>query len=125
MCRPPILTSGRILSVGRMIAGAGEKKQLGRTFNAVAVDMESAAIARVCAEHDVPFGAIRAISDTVDEDLPKAVTRFYDADGDLQVVHIIAELVKHPSLWKTLSRLQTQTAAAGDALRKFLETVSW
>lgn len=43
-----------------------EKKQmLHRHFGAAACDMEGAAIAQVCVEMQVPYGAYRAISDTL------------------------------------------------------------
>jgi hypothetical protein len=108
-----------------MITSADEKKALGRKFTAAAVDMESAAIARVCAEHGIPFAAIRAISDTADEVLPEAIAKFFDADGGLRPGKVISELIKKPSLMKDLRRLQVQTAIAGGALRKYLEANPW
>jgi adenosylhomocysteine nucleosidase len=111
-----------ILSVARMITTVEEKQSLARQFGAVAVDMESAAIARACAEHGVPFACVRAISDTADEVLPEAVTRFFDADGKLRPGRVLAESVKQPSLLAELHRLRRQTNVAAERLRAFLET---
>jgi nucleoside phosphorylase len=38
---------------------------LAREHGIVAVEMESAAVARACAERDVPFLAVRAVSDVI------------------------------------------------------------
>jgi len=105
-----------------MITSAEEKQSLAAKFGAVAVDMESAAIARVCAEQGIPFAAVRAISDTADEALPEAVARFFRSDGRLQPITVVAEVLKEPSLLKQLRRLQSQTATACESLRRFFET---
>lgn len=122
-CSPPPNTQNpesMIVSVSRMITSADEKKSLWQKFNAVAVDMESAAVARVCVQHNVPFVAIRAISDTAEEVLPPALTGFFDEQGKLRPSKIAAAIVKNPALVKTLRRLQKQTAIAGESLVKFL-----
>lgn len=105
-----------------MITSAQDKAALASRFTAVAVDMESAAIARVCAEHGVPFAAIRAISDTADESLPPVVTRFFDTNGQLRYVAVMAAILTEPSLIGKLRRLQRQTQTACAALTGFLAT---
>lgn len=58
------LTAG--IATGDQFISALEKKQhLARHFGAAACDMEGAAIAQVCVEMQVPYGAYRAISDTL------------------------------------------------------------
>ncbi len=114
-----------ILSVARMITSAEEKRSLAHTFAAVAVDMESAAIARVCRERSLPFATVRAISDTAEETIPPAVTTFFDPDGRLRFARIAAELVARPRLLGTLRKLQRQTATACQSLAAFLEAAVW
>src|SRR5579863_8931332 len=48
------------------IAGAEQKRKLGKAYAAHAVDMESASIARAAEAHGLPFIAIKTISDEVD-----------------------------------------------------------
>lgn len=61
------ITAG--IATGDQFIHALEKKQmLHRHFGAAACDMEGAAIAQVCVEMQVPYGAYRAISDTLEGD---------------------------------------------------------
>src|SRR5262249_17045906 len=53
--RGPVLTAG-------LVTDPGEKRRLGAAHGALAVDMESAAVARLCRERGVPFGCLRAVS---------------------------------------------------------------
>lgn len=110
------------LSVSRMITSTADKRSLAAKYGADAVDMESAAIAKVCAEKGVPFAVVRAISDTAEEALPQAIASFFGADGRLRVGRVVAALARNPALVKALRRLQAQTARAGESLRSFLET---
>ncbi|OFW00326.1 MAG: hypothetical protein A3G20_01435 [Acidobacteria bacterium RIFCSPLOWO2_12_FULL_59_11] len=54
---------GVLLSANRVIGSAAEKRRLGKDWGAVAVDMESAGVARAAALTGVPFGAIKSITD--------------------------------------------------------------
>ena len=61
------ITAG--IATGDQFIAALEKKQmLASHFGAAACDMEGAAIAQVCYEMQVPYGAYRAISDTLEGD---------------------------------------------------------
>lgn len=60
---------GEILTVPRPVGRAAQKARLFRAFRAAAVDMETAALARVAAERAVPFRCVRAVSDRAGESL--------------------------------------------------------
>src|SRR5439155_8610295 len=60
--RPP-LHRGRLLSVAALLASPAQKQALGREHQAAAVDMETAVVARMCRQRDVPFGCVRVILD--------------------------------------------------------------
>lgn len=64
---------GRLLGTRRPLGSRLDKAIARRETRAVAVDMESAAIARVAADAGAPFLAVRVIVDTAGEDLPRAV----------------------------------------------------
>ena len=83
----PSVHTGQILSGDRFVATQGESEALRAALPAaMAVDMESAAVAQVCRDFGVPFGAVRTISDRADNeahvDFPKfleQVARHYSA----------------------------------------------
>ena len=63
--RPPRAILGDIASGDQFFASNAAIAELRRRLPAVAcVEMEGAAVAQVCFEHEVPFGIIRTISDT-------------------------------------------------------------
>src|SRR5262249_43038152 len=62
--RPP-LHRGRVLTVPGLASSPEEKRNLGRQHEALAVDMEAAAVARLCGKQGIPFGCVRAVSDDV------------------------------------------------------------
>ena len=68
--------SGRVVTSERVITSAAEKRRVGRSYDALAVDMESAGVARVAHERRTPFLAVRAISDNARDDLPDVVARW-------------------------------------------------
>lgn len=59
--------NGTIASGDRFVADMETKAKIVSNFGADACDMESAAMAQVCYINNVPFGAIRAISDGADD----------------------------------------------------------
>jgi len=59
---------GIIASGDQFIADEKKARELQREFNAIAVDMESAAIAQTCFLNKVPFISIKSISDKADRD---------------------------------------------------------
>lgn len=59
---------GTIASGDCFVANEEKKKDIAKTFNAVACEMEGAAIAHVCYVGKVPFCVVRTISDGADGD---------------------------------------------------------
>lgn len=71
----PRVISGTILTGDQVIFSVEKRQALRQEFDALAVDMESAAIAQVCALYDVPFASIRGISDHASETIPLDTSR--------------------------------------------------
>jgi adenosylhomocysteine nucleosidase len=70
--RPPSVHRGLIVSGDRFVNGAAEVSRLVEQLRAsghapLAVEMEGAAVAQVCADYGVPFAAVRTISDRADD----------------------------------------------------------
>jgi adenosylhomocysteine nucleosidase len=62
----PKTLTGCLVSGDQVIADETKKQWLHHTFNAVAVDMESGAMAQVAFLNNIPWLAIRAVSDSAD-----------------------------------------------------------
>lgn len=69
---------GRI-ATGDFFLGCSKKKiELQTEFSPVAFDMESAAVAHVCAEKGIPFVAVRTLSDMADDEASEKVMNIKD-----------------------------------------------
>src|SRR5262249_10279581 len=60
---------GRLLTVDYVVRTVEEKKALAERFAALAVDMESLAVAQICRQAKIRFLAVRVISDDLTADL--------------------------------------------------------
>jgi adenosylhomocysteine nucleosidase len=120
----PRLHVGRLLTVDRVIGGAEEKALLGQQYSALAVDMESLAVADVCRRERVRFLAVRVISDAVDERLPPEVdnlVRQKSRAGRIGAVSVA--LWRRPSSIKDLWKLREDALLASERLGHFLAGV--
>jgi len=61
---------GDLVTVDAIVEKSEGKRQLRESSGAIAADMETAHLARVCAENGVPFLGIRCISDALNDDMP-------------------------------------------------------
>lgn len=81
-----------------------------------AVDMESAAVARVAAAAGLPFAAVKTVCDPADRALPPALPGLLDERGRLRAGGLRDALAGGPRLWRQLDRLRRDYAAARRAL---------
>src|SRR6516165_1003223 len=113
------LARGRILTVPALIAEPAMKRSLGERFGAAAVDMESAALARLCHQRGVPFGCLRAISDDLDTPLSPHLGRLLRR-GRVSPWRLALALARHPLMAGELWRLAGATRHAARELSKAL-----
>ncbi|MDR1620097.1 MAG: 5'-methylthioadenosine/adenosylhomocysteine nucleosidase [Clostridiales bacterium] len=66
--KPANAVLGAIASGDQFINSDARRALIRDTFQAIACDMEGAAIAQVCFINQIPFGVIRAVSDSGDDD---------------------------------------------------------
>jgi adenosylhomocysteine nucleosidase len=102
-----------------MASRAEEKLQLGR--EAEAVEMESYTILAEAARYGVPAVAVRAISDTIDFDMPYNFERVSDARGRIRIGRIVAQVLRHPSGLPALLALARDCRLAARHLADFLD----
>ncbi|MFL9895072.1 5'-methylthioadenosine/adenosylhomocysteine nucleosidase [Paraburkholderia sp. RL17-381-BIF-C] len=75
--REPRVHRGLIISGDQFVASAAGVRALREALpNALAVEMEGAAIAQVCHEYGVPCAVVRTISDTADDHAPASFVSF-------------------------------------------------
>jgi adenosylhomocysteine nucleosidase len=110
----------RLLTVNHLIANAAEKKRLGECHQSNIVDMESAVVAEMCAVRDVPFLAVRAVSDSVDTELSPELIRLLSG-GHVSAWRAFRALLRRPSLMGEFRRLAWDTRLAA---RKLAETLA-
>jgi adenosylhomocysteine nucleosidase len=96
-----------------------EKPKLAARWGADLVDMEAATVARLAKERGLPFRAVRAVSDQIDENLPD-LSRFTDVQGGFQSASFAMYVALHPWLIPTTVRLAKQSARASQAIAKAL-----
>ena len=64
----PVVHEGLVVSGDRFVSSDAESRALRVALpGALAVEMEGAAIAQVCYDYEVPYGAVRTISDRADD----------------------------------------------------------
>ncbi|MCU1380558.1 MAG: nucleoside phosphorylase [Acidimicrobiales bacterium] len=84
-----------------------------RASGIVALDMETAAVARACRDHGVPWVAFRAISDLAgDQSLGEVVMTLVNPDGSPRVGAGLAFLLRHPGRVPRMVRLAREAEAA-------------
>ena len=91
------------------------KRSLGERFGAAAVDMESAALARLCHQRGVPFGCLRTISDDLDTPLSPHLGRLLRR-GRVSPWRLALALARHPLMAGELWRLAGATRHAARQL---------
>ena len=87
---------GALIASDGIISTAQAKADLHTKTGAIALDMESGAIAKVAQHYAIPFLAIRAIADPASMDLPAAVENALNENGEVAVTRIIKSLVFNP-----------------------------
>jgi len=118
----PGLFIGRLLTVDRIIREVDEKKSLGETHQAVAVDMETLAIAQKCQEHPTRLLSVRIISDAVDQPLPKDLEKLVSQKSTAGMMGAAAAAIfNRPGSIGDMWNLNTMANKASDLLAKFLK----
>jgi adenosylhomocysteine nucleosidase len=115
----PPLRRGRLLTAAKVIGAPAEKRTLGQKYEALAVDMESAAVAERCARAEVPFACVRAISDAADTALSPRLAALLTGGG-VSPWRVVTGVLRSPGLTAELWRLAGHTRYAADQLGKAL-----
>ena len=114
---------GRLLNSDEIVRTVAEKKQLAERFAAIAVDLESLAVAQICRDTGTRFLAVRVISDDLSADLPPEVMSVIGSTGAVRVGSALGSLWKRPGSIKDMWRLRESAHSAANRLATFLDGV--
>jgi len=119
-CKP---VTGALAGSANIIAEPALKQTLCQSSGAIAVDMESAAIALVAQDAGIPFMAIRAIADDVNTGIPAYINKAMDIYGNINTARMLGLLLAHPTSWRQLMRMGRQFSVAKATLSRISKKI--
>jgi adenosylhomocysteine nucleosidase len=106
-----------------MVRRVDDKRKMAADLNAVAVDMESMAVAQVCRDTNTRFLAVRVISDDLSTDLPIEILSVVGSTGSMRVGAALGSIWKRPGSVVDMWKLRENANAAANRLATFLDGV--
>ena len=111
--------TGRLLSIDRVVSTAAEKVAFAK--NADAVEMEATSVAERAKRYNIPFYAVRVVTDTFEESFPLDFNAMRSPDGRFSRAKILAAALRRPAtVFPELIKLNKRTKRASQALGDFL-----
>jgi len=108
---------GALLTSRRPLAAVLDKTSAFCRTGAVAVDMESFAVAEVALAHGLAFLAVRVIVDRAADELPRALAGAASPSGGIAIGRLLARLLLEPGSLTRVARLARCYRAARRSLR--------
>lgn len=115
--------TARLLTVDRIVRTTAERAALRERCGADLVDMETSAVAEICAERGVPLYGVRVVSDTADEELPAEVAAILGESGAFRLGAALGAIARRPSSLKELWGLRERAVEGSDRL--FAHLTRW
>ncbi len=112
------VNQGALAESARIVATTAEKEAIFAATGAIALDMESAAAARVARTAHLPFLAIRSIVDPAHVSIPPSILGAFDENGMLRVAKMLGRTILHPRDFADVVRLGKHFSAAMTTLRQ-------
>jgi adenosylhomocysteine nucleosidase len=110
--------TGRVLGAARLISSVSAKRALWERYAAVAVDMETGAVAEAAVEARLPFLVVRAVVDPADEPVPGPVlAAMVSGKRGLSMARLVWAAAPQPSEWVALWRLGANARHARSSLK--------
>jgi adenosylhomocysteine nucleosidase len=120
----PHLHVGRLVTVDHLVSRQEERHELAERHQAVACDMETAAIAEACRRHHVRFLSVRIITDAMEDELPMEVEKLLQQKSTVARLGVAAGAIfQRPGTVKDLWKLREEASRASERLAGFLAGV--
>ncbi len=110
--------SDKILETKQVISTVSDKATSYQRSSAIAVDMESGAVARIAKQANIPFIVIRSIVDPAHFNLPYAVQYAINQQGNVSMCKLLLYLCMHPTELPRLITLGQHFNAAKKTLNQ-------
>jgi adenosylhomocysteine nucleosidase len=107
------------LATSPKVADEREKPRLASTYKAHLVDMEAAAVARMAAAREIPFYAIKGVSDGLNARLPD-FSSFISPDGQFKLARFMVFALLRPWYWPALIRMGENSRKASQSIAALL-----
>ena len=115
---------GKIHSADRIIYPAADRYAIGREYDAVAVDMETETIARLCAAESIPMLALRVVSDSPAAPFPAPPNVLFDIEKQrTDFSQLLSYIARNPASALSLVHFANQIARAKAKLADALITL--
>jgi adenosylhomocysteine nucleosidase len=105
-----------VLGAEAVAATVKQKRYLHDQTSAVAIDLESGAVARVAVAHGLPFAALRVVCDPADRALPPAALVALNSRGCIGIWRVVSSLAARPGQLPVVLALAADAAVARRAL---------
>jgi len=115
--------SGLVVGATEVAASVAGKARLFAARGALAVDMESGAVAKVAAETGLPLAVIRAVADPAHRTLPASALAGLDPQGNARPWAVMAGLLCRPGDLPGLIRVGLDSQRALSALGDLVQVV--
>jgi adenosylhomocysteine nucleosidase len=116
----PEARRGTLLTVDEVVATPPEKEALREKYSAVAVDMETSALAEEAEAYHLPFASVRAITDTASQELIDC-SHLVAEDGDVSKLKAGWHILTHPGDLKGMIDLGKHAKISTANLTVFLK----
>jgi adenosylhomocysteine nucleosidase len=111
---------GASLTVPHIVSEPRMKSQIARRWPAAVVEMESYWVGRAAAQRGIPFLAVRAVSDALDDSLPD-LRGMVDDEGVAHILRALPRLLRQPLTAPKLLRLAYNGHRAAQNLASSVE----
>ena len=119
--RPP----SKLLSIDHVATTPQEKTTLHARTGAEAIEMEASALASLAGKWQIPFYAIKVVTDTASESFPLDFNQLRTGEGRFSRAKIIAATLRHPQAIPALINLNRCCNQAAQTLGDFIANTSF
>jgi nucleoside phosphorylase len=121
------IKEGCILTLGRYMKKSGIKNRLPADISFPVCDMETFFLAKLALKLELPFFAVRSITDRADEEIPPEFLRVTDESGNYSRFRALRLLLYKPQLMKDIIKIGRNSGLASNnlwhAVRSIIEVL--